>query len=76
MNVKTLTHSQQQPQGPNAHKKKSTNRLTYRTAFCILQRSPFTGSWSWMKSSVRHKLSDKTQLKNLLRAINLTENDG
>ena len=30
MNVNMLTHSQQQPQGPKAHKKKSTVRLTHR----------------------------------------------
>ena len=30
MNVKELTHSQQQPQTPNAHKKKPTIRLTTR----------------------------------------------
>ena len=30
MNVKKLTHSQQQPQAPNAHKKKPTIRLTTR----------------------------------------------
>ena len=41
MNVKTLTHLQQQAQGPKAHKKKSTIRLIYRTVFCVLQRSPF-----------------------------------
>ena len=35
-----------------------------------------TGSWSWMKSSARHTLSNKTQLKNHLRAVNLTENYG
>ena len=75
MNVKTLTHSQQQPQDPKAHKKKSTIRLTYRTVFCVLKRSLFTGSWSWMKSSARHALRSKTQLKNLQRAVNLTEND-
>ena len=28
MNVKELTHSKQQPQAPNAHKKKPTIRLT------------------------------------------------
>ena len=32
-NVKTLRHSQQQPQGPKTHKKKSTIRLTIRTMF-------------------------------------------
>ena len=30
MNVKELTHSQQQPQAPNAHKKKPTIRLSTR----------------------------------------------
>ena len=30
MNLKELTHSQQQPQAPNAHKKKPTIRLTTR----------------------------------------------
>ena len=40
MNVKELTHSQQQPQGPNAHKKKPTIRLTTRvTLLWAPQRS-------------------------------------
>ena len=40
MNVKELTHSQQQPQAPNAHKKKPTNRLTTRvTMLWAPQRS-------------------------------------
>ena len=40
MNVKELTHSQQQPQGPNAHKKKPTIRLTTRvTMLWAPQRS-------------------------------------
>ena len=35
MNVKELTHSQQQPQAPNAHKKKPTIRQTTRvTMLC------------------------------------------
>ena len=39
-NVKTLTHSQQQPQGPKTHKKKSTVRLTYRiNVLCPLKVS-------------------------------------
>ena len=32
MNVKELTHSKQQPQAPNAHKKKPTIRLTSHNA--------------------------------------------
>ena len=39
MNVKRLTHSQQQPQAPNSHKKKPTIRQAIRTVFCALQRS-------------------------------------
>ena len=39
MNVKRLTHSQQQPQAPKTHKKKPTIRQTIRTVFCALQRS-------------------------------------
>ena len=68
MNVKTLTHSQQQPQAPNAHKKKPTIRLTTRVTMLCPPPPPkgpfFTGSWSWMKSSARHTLSNQqAQLK-------------
>ena len=39
MNVKKLTHSQQQLQAPKTHKKKPTIRQAIRTVFCALQRS-------------------------------------
>ena len=39
MNVKRLTHSQQQPQAPKTHKKKPTIKQAIRTVFCALQRS-------------------------------------
>ena len=39
MNVKSLTHSQQQPQGPRTHKKKPTIRQAIRIVFCAPQRS-------------------------------------
>ena len=39
INVKRLTHSQQQPQAPKTHKKKPTIRQAIRTVFCALQRS-------------------------------------
>ena len=39
MNVKKLTHSQQQPQAPKTHKKKPTIRQAIRTVFCAPQRS-------------------------------------
>ena len=38
MNVKELTHSQQQPQGPKTHKKKPTIRQAIRTVFFAPQR--------------------------------------
>ena len=69
--MKILTHSQQQPQGPKTHKKKPTIRLTIRLNAPI--HPFFTDSWSWMKSSSRHTLSNITQLTNHLRAVNLTE---
>ena len=39
MNVKKLTHSEQQPQVPKTHKKKPTIRQAIRTVFCAPQRS-------------------------------------
>ena len=57
-NVITLTHSQQQPEGPKAHKKKPTIRLTIRTVFCAPKGPFFTDSWSWMKSSARDTLNN------------------
>ena len=39
MNVKELTHSQQQPQAPKTHQKKPTDRQAIRTVFCAPQRS-------------------------------------
>ena len=39
MNVKRLTHSQQQPQAPKTNKKKPTIRQAIRTVFCALQMS-------------------------------------
>ena len=65
MNVKTLTHSQQQPQGPKTHEKKPTIRLTIRTVFCAPNGPFFTDSWSWMKSSARHTLSNKLPVEKL-----------
>ena len=39
MNVRKITHTQQQPQAPKPHKKKPTIRQAIRTVFCALQRS-------------------------------------
>ena len=44
MNVKELTHSQQQPQGPKTHKKKPTIRQAIRTVFCAPKGPSLTDS--------------------------------
>ena len=75
MNVKTLTHSQQQPQAPKAHKKKSTVRLTYRTVFRVPQRYLLYKFLVLDEVKCKiHTQQQKTQLKTCLRLVNLTEN--
>ena len=55
-----LTCSQQQPQVPNAHKKKSTVRLTPESQCSESPIGPFfTDSWSQLRSSARHTLSNQ-----------------
>ena len=68
-----LTHSQQQPQVQNAHKKKSTVRLT--TSSVPPKGLSFTSSWSQLMSSARHTLSNQQAQLKQLRLVNLTEND-
>ena len=69
-----LTHSQQQPQAPNAHKKESTVTLTTRIAmFWAPKGLSFTGLRTQLKSSARHTLSNQqTQVKQP-ETVNLTE---
>ena len=66
MNVKELTHSQQQPQAPKTHKKKPTIRQAIRTVFCAPQK---------MKSSARHTLSNQQAQPKEAEIVNLIEND-
>ena len=72
MNVKTLTHSQQQPQAPKLTKI-PTVRQAIRTVFCAPKGPFFTDSWSWMKSSARHTLSNQQAQLQKLRLDNLTD---
>ena len=73
MNVKTLTHSQQQPQGPKAYKKKSTVRLSM---FIVPQRSLLYRFLVLIDVKCKtYTQQQNTQLKSHLRAVNLTEND-
>ena len=79
MNVKELTHSQQQPQAPKTHKKKPTIRQAIQTECSVPPPPPpqgpfLTDSWSWMKSSARHTLSNRALSEIHLRLVNLIEN--
>ena len=59
MNVKRLTHSQQQPQAPKTHKR-SQQSDKQSEQFSVPSKGPFlTDSWSWMKSSARNTLSNQ-----------------
>ena len=74
--VKELTHSQQQPQVPKTHKKKPTIRLTTRVTMLWDPKGFFfIGSWSWMKSSARHTLSNQQAQPKEAETVNLIEND-
>ena len=73
--VKTLTHSQQPPQAPKTHKKKSTVSLTYRTVIWVPQRSLLYRFLVLDEVKCKtHTQQQRTQLKTHLRLVNLTEN--
>ena len=73
MNVKRLTHSQQQPQAPKTHKR-SQQSDKQSEQFSVPSKGLFlTDSWSWMKSSARNTLSNQ-QAQKKLKTVNLTEN--
>ena len=53
------SHSQQQPQAPKTHKRsKQSDKQPEQCS--VPPKGPFlTDSWSWMKSSARHTLSNQ-----------------
>ena len=60
MNVKELTHSQQQSQAPKTHKKESTVRLTTESQCSGPPKGlSFTGLRTQLKSSVRNTHSSQ-----------------
>ena len=74
MNVKELTHSEQQPLASKTHKKKPTIRPSIRTVFCAPKCPFLTDCWSWMKSSARHIRSNQQAQPKEAETVNLTEN--
>ena len=74
MNVKELTHSQQQPQAPKTHKKRSQPSVKQSEQCSVPPIGLFlTESWSWMKSRARQTLSNRGLSEIHLRLVNLTE---
>ena len=74
MNVKELTHSQQQPQAPKLTRRSQQSDKQSKQC-SVPPKGPFlTDSWSWMKSSARHTLSNRGLSEIHLRLVNLTEN--
>ena len=75
MNVKELTHSQQQPQAPKLTKR--SQQSDKQSEQCsVPPKGPFlTDSWSWMKSSARHTLSNQQAQLKEAETVNLIEND-
>ena len=75
MNVKELTHSQQQPQAPKTNKRsQQSDRLTESQCSGPPKGPFFTRSWSWMKSSARHTLSNQQAQLKEAETVNLIEN--
>ena len=68
-NVKTLTHSQQQQlQGPKNSQIEVNNQIDNQNQCSVPPKGPFfIGSWSCLKSSARHTLSNKTVDNNHLK---------
>ena len=74
MNVKELTHSQQQPQVPKTHKKKSTIRQAIRTVFCALQRSLPYRFLVLDEVKCKTHTQQSTSSRERLETVNLTAN--
>ena len=74
MNVKTLTHSQQQPQVQKLTKRSYQSDKQSEQCSVPPIGPFFTDSWSWMKSSARQTLSNQQAQLQKLRLDNLTEN--
>ena len=74
MNVKELTHSQQQPQAPQTNKKKPTIRQTIRTVFFAPQRSLPYRFFDLDEVKCKAHTQQSTSSSESLRPVNLTEN--
>ena len=60
--------------GSKCSQKEANNQTDYQSHSGPPKGPFFTGSWSWMKSSARHTLSNRGLSEIHLRLVNLTEN--
>ena len=74
MNVKTLTHSQQHHRVQELTKRSQQSDKQSEQCSVPPKGPFFTDSWSGMKSSARHTLSNQQAQLQKLRLVNLTEN--
>ena len=76
LDVESLTHSQQQPQGPSTHKYKPTITSTAESQCSVPSKgSWYTSSWSWMKSHTRkHSQQQLRCFCKRMSTVNITEN--
>ena len=74
MNVKGLTHSQQQPQAPKTHKKKPTIRHAIRTVFCAPQWSLPYRFLVLDEVKCKTHTQQSTSSSESPKTVNLTEN--
>ena len=61
--------------GTKNSQKEANNQTSNQNSVLCPPKGPFlTDSWSWMKSSARHTLSNRGLSEIHLRLVNLTEN--
>ena len=61
--------------GSKNSQKEANNQTSNQNSVLCPTKGPFlTDSWSWMKSSARHTLSNRGLSEIHLRLVNLTEN--
>ena len=74
MNVKDLAHSQQQRLQKLTKRSQQSDKPSEQCS--VPPKGPFlTDSWSWMKSSARHTLSNQQAQLKETETVNLIEND-
>ena len=61
--------------GSKNSQKEANNQTRIRTVFCAPQGPFLTDSWSWMKTSSRHTLSNQQAQPKEPETVNLIEND-